>query len=537
MASLPFTTAATVTPVAGETIASLIVADRREHRAARWLLLVLWTATALFLVSRHVVWRDEVRALSLALEGDSVWAMLRAIHGEGHPALWYLLLRGGHAVTGMKEVLPAIAFLAAAASAALFTLRAPFRPLVLALVLFSGFALVDYAVVARNYGIAMLLMFAVADRHAARSSGLVMGVLLFLLCNTNAIGVLLAGAFMLFWAIELLLAHGPRWAPAVRQWLIAAVLTGLGVLACFAVLYPPYNDAASLAAGTGTALLSPFGLFSIALPLPLLSAGLGETGVGVALFAAVMIGSLAGLARAPAALIAAAVLLAVMTVFFHVVYPGMYRHQALFVVFLIAMYWLAAAGRGGAWPDAAQSRRVTLLDGARRWGGFAFVCLLALQVAIGIALFASSAKGDVFSRSRDLGRLLAQPSLRDAVVVGNPDVILEPLSYYAPNPVYLARERRWGRVVAFTKAAMRTSSLAELLDTARRLRRETGRPVVIVLQKRLVARAPAEDWDQGYIGRFVTTPEQVRAFLTATRRLASFAPAITDETYDVYLLR
>jgi hypothetical protein len=122
-------------------------------------------------------------------------------------------------------------------------------------------------------------------------------------------------------------------------------------------------------------------------------------------------------------------------------------------------------------------------------------------------------------------------------VVGNPDVILEPLSYYAPNPVYLARERRWGRVVAFTKAAMRTSSLAELLDTARRLRRETGRPVVIVLQKRLVARAPAEDWDQGYIGRFVTTPEQVRAFLTATRRLASFAPAITDETYDVYLLR
>ena len=32
--------------------------------------------------------------------------MLRNVHGEGHPALWYLILRGGHDLLPYREVLP-----------------------------------------------------------------------------------------------------------------------------------------------------------------------------------------------------------------------------------------------------------------------------------------------------------------------------------------------------------------------------------------------------------------------------------------------
>ena len=99
------------------------------------------------------------------------------------------------------------------------------------------------------------------------------------------------------------------------------------------------------------------------------------------------------------------------------------------------------------------------------------------------------------------------------------------------------RERKWGRVVAFTKAAERDVSLAEMLAAAQRLRRATRRPVVIALQARLNATAPGGTWPQGYVGSFSTTPADTQAFLGATRRLARFAPAFTDESYDVYLLR
>ena len=64
----------------------------------RFLLIGSWHAAAGALAWRHVVWRDEARALSIATQGEDWIAMLRGLHGEGHPALWYLLLRAAHAI-------------------------------------------------------------------------------------------------------------------------------------------------------------------------------------------------------------------------------------------------------------------------------------------------------------------------------------------------------------------------------------------------------------------------------------------------------
>ncbi len=494
-----------------------------RERPLRLALLLAWLLTAGWLALHHAVWRDEVRALTLALSGDDVWAMLKAIHGEGHPALWYLLLRGAHALAGTRTALPATAFAIAALAAALVALRAPFRPAVIALVLFSTYALVDYTVVARNYGIAMLLMFAIADRYAAaRDRGVTLGMLLFLLCNTNVPAVLLAGGVVLFWGIELYLEQGWRWTPAARSFVVNAAIAAAGVVACVLVVYPPYNDAVTGAAGQD----GPW-------PLALLSAGLTQSTGGALLFVGILLGSLAGLIRAPAALLAAVAVTAAALLFFHLVYPGFYRHQALVLVFLLAMYWLAATGRGGVWPGYRRAWAPVV----QRYGTVAFIGLLLLQTVGGLTLFGMRVQGDVFSRSQDLGVLLRRPPLRDAIVIANPDVLLEPLSYYAPNPVYLVRERRFARVVAFTRAAERDVSLGEMLAAARALHARTGRPVVVVLSERLDPAAPAHTTSQGYLGGFSTTPDQVRAFLAATRHLARFGPAQTDEgDFDAYLL-
>lgn len=491
-----------------------------------WLRLALWLAwllAAAWLASRHALWRDEVRALTLALSGRNVGEMLWWIHGEGHPALWYLLLRCGHALTGTKAVLPVAAFLIGAAATALVAWKAPFRPLVITFVLFSAYALVEYTVIARNYGMSMLLMAVIADVYPrVRDRGVTLGVLLFLLSNTNAPSVLLAAGVLLFWAIELAMEQGLRWTAAARALALNAGIAALGVAACALVIYPPFNDAASLAVDHRPQL-----------PLAQLSAGLGRTGAGAALFLAVLLGSLAGLVRAPAAFVAATVVTIAATLFFQFVYPGNYRHQALVLVFLLAMYWLVANGRGGAWPPSM--RGAPLRGALQRIGVTAFMLLLALQTLGAVVLVGFALHGQPYSRSRDLGQLLRRPELRRAIVIADADMMLEPLGYYAPNPTYLVRERRWGRTVAYTRAAMRFVSLGEILDTARRLRAATGRPVVIALQQPLEALAPRRSIN-GYVGGLTTTPVEVRAFRAATHRIAHFGPAVTAETYDVYLL-
>src|ERR1039458_1676265 len=64
--------------------------DGPHRRLIALAMFVVWFGVVSFLAWTHLVWRDEVRALSLALQGDTVFAMLKGLHGEGHPAIWYL---------------------------------------------------------------------------------------------------------------------------------------------------------------------------------------------------------------------------------------------------------------------------------------------------------------------------------------------------------------------------------------------------------------------------------------------------------------
>lgn len=497
---------------------------------ARLAIYAAWLVAAAWLASRHVLWRDEVRGLTFALAGDGIPAMLRAIHGDGHPALWFLLLRGGYAVAG-KAALPGLGFAIGAAATALLAARAPFRPLVIAATLFGAFALHEYTVLARNYGIAMLLMFAFALAYPRwKERGIGLGVLLALLANANVPAMMLAGALGLFWGVEILCADGWRWSPAWRRWALNMAVALVGVALCCAAVYPPVNDAAlpppADAPRVLTALLRP-------------AAALGElwppmfAGVPIAplLLAALVVGAPIGLLRSPGGLAAGLTAMLSMTLFFQLVYPAAYRHQALYPCFLLTLYWLVAQGGGGRWRAAPPLR-----PGIATWGQAAMLVLLLAQVLTSVGLAASVARGEVDSRAHDLADLLHREHLDRAVLMADADVVLEPLPFYARNPIWLTRAGHWGETVRFTKANAYDLRLGKLLSTAHALQGRTGRPVVIVTQLRLDPAAPRRTWEQGYLGTLTTTPAEVRAFLAATRRLASFAPARTDESYDVYLL-
>jgi hypothetical protein len=98
------------------------VAHKRSIALA---MLVAWFGVVSVLVWTHLVWGDEVRALSLALQGDTVFAMLKGLHGEGHPAIWYLLLRTTHALVPHPEALLLVSIGVATVAMVIFVLRAP----------------------------------------------------------------------------------------------------------------------------------------------------------------------------------------------------------------------------------------------------------------------------------------------------------------------------------------------------------------------------------------------------------------------------
>src|SRR5260370_35317709 len=85
--------------------------------------------------------------------------MIESLRKEGHPALWYLLIRGAYFLVGSSAVLWIVSVGVASAAALLLVLRSPFGGPFLALFLFGGVALFEYSLMARNYGIRLLLIF------------------------------------------------------------------------------------------------------------------------------------------------------------------------------------------------------------------------------------------------------------------------------------------------------------------------------------------------------------------------------------------
>jgi hypothetical protein len=517
--------------------------DTPRSLAVTAILFVVWFGLVLFMAINHVVWRDEVRALTKALDGDNVFAMITGLRSEGHPSLWYLLLRGAHDIIPTPEVVPIVALIVAAAAVLLLLLKSPFSTPVLALLLLTHFAVFEYAVMARNYGISMLLLFLLATFYQNhRTRGVLLGALLFLLANTNVHSVLLVGAFLLFWLIDLATDQTIARPHALKLFIINAVIAMLGVVACALTVYPPIQDAAMAtgpAALTARHLLedifSPASQFgNIVLPLAAMDrlSAWGMPDVPL-LMTVILVGSTLGLLRRPAALLASLAALVVFSLFFSLVYPGTYRHYALWLVFLVSMYWIAG-GKGTAQQSATPRGVRTLSTG----GVMLFLALMMLQIPYGGRELARAAGfAPPLGRSRDFAALVAKhPELHDAIIMADPDYLVEPLPYYMPNQAYLLRQQQFGHVALFIKHARLTLSLDDILASARSVHAQTGKPIIILLEDRLKPSRPAQTIPESYDWDLTTTPEQVKTFLADTRLIASLGPAKTDETYDVYVL-
>lgn len=496
-----------------------------DNRRSRWILLLVWLAITLALAINHVPWRDEARAWSLTLMGGSWADMFRVVQGEGHPFLWYILLRAGHELFGAPEVLRVTGLVIGIAAVALLVLRGPFRIGMLAILIFSLHLGFEYTVLARNYGISALIMLVIAAFWPRIRDSLWLGLLLILLCNTNVPSVFLAGSFALYRMIELYEAQPSFKAPEWRRWLLNAALLLVGTFLCFIAVYPPANDGAASTAAVPFTMLNLFGaLFTSIRSFMAIGFGTGSLFGGLVVFLSLLI-----FLDRRKALATALVALVCLKLFFFFVYPGYYRHSSLFFIFMIALAWIEA-DKGWVREWRTDAPRLALMAGTT-----AFTILMVMQTVHYLRTpIGSLVAGRPYSHAADLARIMNRPELRGSMLMIDPDTMGEAVVYQTGRPYWLIRQDRSGRITPLSLSGNKRLTLDRLLEQAQAVNARTGRPVVIALSLDL-QNIRSGTYDMMYRDYTLLTPASVDRFKAATRQVASLRRSGGDEDYDVYL--
>lgn len=495
---------------------------------------VAWLAVVLATLSCHEFSRDEVRALSIAIAAPSLVELPELLRDEGHPVVWYALLRLLHGILGTKA-LPVASILVAAAAVAIFLARSPFPLGLRLLFVFSALPLYEYSVMARNYGVSMLIMFAYAAVYPRRRGWpLVLAGLIALLANTNVHSALLAGILALLWLCDEI-GMGRPTAPRLRRLgLAAAVVLAGGVFAMKTVLPDERSVVTSAVHAGGAAARRPLFLTAAWLPtlamknaLPRPEAnrlGVPRNWLILSMTSLLVLGLMT---RIPLALGLLAAVLA-FGIWSALGYPHALRHQGLLLVFALVLYWLSVeTARGDREPIGARFHTLALL------------VVLPSVLLWDVAVACRNIRRDLDRRLSSCQSLAAflkgRPELRGAILVAEPDYLIEALPYYAPKQrVYITRESRFGSWTRFTTESRAVMSLGELMATVATLRETESATVLIALgfNRNVFRRQTSVSYSYNKVLRW--TAEEWRRFARSTAPLARFRSAVGDENFDLY---
>jgi hypothetical protein len=505
--------------------------------AQAWAVTLGYAAVVSLLSWRHVLWRDEVRALNIATACASPWSLIACLHNEGHPGLWYLLLQLGYRLTDSLWVLKPTSILVASAAMYLMLRWAPFRRSWKLLFLFGYFPLFAYAVMCRSYGLTMLLLFAVATVHGRRfTHPWGVAVLLALLANTSAFGFVFALALLAGLLLERVLLHRLRGVAT----LVSITLAGV-VLAAITMLPDSTTSVTAVHAATLPHLIVKV-VKALALPAGFVSWSAGAQAsapllvvaaiVSIALTALFWLLVIQLLDRPWRAV--ALYLAAVGCTLVDSVYPARTLQLGQFAMFLLLLGWTAADSPPwrptlGILEKIATRSRPLLVKAVPS-------CLL-VHAVFGLGYAAD----DLLipqSRSRSLGEFInSRPDLRDAIVLGEPDFFVEALPYYAKVRMFNARENAYFvDRVHFTSINRQDFTLDQLIESARQVQRESTRPVVLAIGHALKPEGPFV-LAYGYGKVFRYSADSLLDFQRQVTPLASFTGSRSEEDFAAYLLR
>ena len=207
------------------------------------IILSIWLAIVIYAQTQHEFWRDEVRVLSLVQEAKTPLDLYPLVQYDGHPVLWYLLVYVGNLLINTPLILPILSILIALAAVSIFLFYSPFPFWLRILFIFSALPLYEYSVMARNYGISMLLLFIIAARYASRfHRPYQFALLLFLLANTNIHSVIFVSLICLLWIWDF---YRTQPSSSMKQQILhlylPLMIVAAGIFLCLLFVFPKEN--------------------------------------------------------------------------------------------------------------------------------------------------------------------------------------------------------------------------------------------------------------------------------------------------------
>jgi len=142
-------------------IAYTAALQNHGRRPILWAAFGLYTAILIYAMTRHELWGDELQAWNLAKASASPGSLLHNTRFEGHPPAWFILLWFVSTFTHNPAWIQALQVVICCGAVFLVLFYSPL-PLVTRLLLpFGYFFLFEYAVLSRNYMIAVLPAFGI----------------------------------------------------------------------------------------------------------------------------------------------------------------------------------------------------------------------------------------------------------------------------------------------------------------------------------------------------------------------------------------
>lgn len=426
-----------------------------------------WGLMAIYAMLHHEIWRDEMRALSIAIQSPSFFQLPNYLVNEGHPILWYFLLKLGYSLFHSTYVLPVLSILFAAGIAWLLLFRSPFPLLFSGLIIFGNWGLYEYGINCRNYGIGAFLLLLFADLRYRKPEKITLQfIVLAIAAQANVYAAMMS----------LLLAGWIVFETYKKEKSFKKTALGFG-LTIVSFLFTTYITMPS-----ADSLVLVNEQQNLKVLTKVWDVGYGFTEMLYVSFSykhglltAILWLSLLAFVPRPRVIIFLFITQLAMSFFALYYRMNFLQHQGMWIYTYIAMLWI----------NYKEIREIFVLKS--KWmypvsvGVLVFSFILYTAFIKGKDSYNYDLNG-LRSDSKDAGKWFASNIKPEDVVISEPDYMMESAVYYHYQPFYLPREKVFNTYVHFTKANAEVMSLKTLNHISDSFS-ATGKTTYLVLGK------------------------------------------------------
>jgi hypothetical protein len=416
----------------------------KVNRNIRLLIFITWGFLLVYGIANHVYWRDEVRPLSIAISSDSFFDLFVNLKNEGHPILWYLLLKVFYSIFNSPLVLGLLSFLFAVGFVYLLLFKTKIHWVFSILIVFGFYGLYEYSINARNYGISVFLMFLFAYKMSQKKEGILPLFCLVLLSQSNFYATMFTPVFLALYIFQ---------NPKLRNSQI--LMIGLVLLSIFFAVLTCLPNEQSLVINTWSwSKLSWVHLWDVGLGFPqLLNLSIPFERE---LTTILLLMSLLIFVSRKSLLISAFALMVIMSFFHQNIRENYLHHQGVFLFGFIALIIGSYNHLNLDYKRSKVIRNLMLV------GIISFTFILTLLFYRGYQAYSMDLRF-TNSNANELGHDLKVTHTSKRVVIAEPDYLMESVMYYYFNPYYIVREQKIARFSHFTKQNKDSLSLSNLL--------------------------------------------------------------------------